>query len=59
MAKQLKSIKFPGLDDEYIIASVIEDDELLECLTETDMVPMVSDSDGAILTDENGKVILM
>lgn len=35
------------------------DDDILECLIDTDMLSAVSDSDGAILTDETGKIILM
>lgn len=32
--------------------------EQMELLIETDMLPAIHDTDGAILTDENGNVIL-
>ena len=35
------------------------DDDILECLIGTDMLSAVKDADGAILTDENSKTILM
>ena len=35
------------------------DDDILECLIATDMLSAVKDADGAILTDENSKIILM
>lgn len=35
------------------------DDDILECLIAADMLAAVSDFDGAILTDENSKIILM
>lgn len=35
------------------------DDDILECLIATDMLSAVKDVDGAILTDENSKIILM
>ena len=35
------------------------DDDILECLIDTDMLSAVKDADGAILTDETGKIILM
>ena len=35
------------------------DDDILECLIGTDMLSAVKDADGAILTDETGKIILM
>ena len=35
------------------------DDDILECLIDTDMLSAVKDADGAILTDENSKIILM
>lgn len=35
------------------------DDDILECLIAADMLAAVSDFDGAILTDENNKIILM
>ena len=35
------------------------DDDILECLIDTDMLSAVKDVDGKILTDETGKIILM
>ena len=35
------------------------DDDILECLIDTDMLSAVKDVDGAILTDENSKILLM
>ena len=35
------------------------DDDILECLIGTDMLSAVKDADGAILTDETSKIILM
>ena len=36
-----------------------DDDDILECLIGTDMLSAVKDADGAILTDENSKILLM
>ena len=36
-----------------------DDDDILECLIGTDMLSAVKNSDGKILTDETGKIILM
>ena len=55
------------LDEKYIpdtIARIEDipveatDDEMLNALIETDMLMAVTDADGAILTDENGNIIL-
>lgn len=35
------------------------DDDILECLIETGMLSATTDADGAILTDENSKILLM
>lgn len=88
---ELKSIKFPGLDEPYTVASTdkelenakatggigwedtevhkidekylpeqaMTDDELLECLVAADILSAVTDADGAILTDENSKILIM
>ena len=37
----------------------LTDDDILKCLIDTDMLSAVADSDGAILTDENNKILLM
>ena len=39
--------------------ATITDDDILECLIDTDMLSAVKDADGKIFTDENGKIILM
>ena len=38
---------------------VSSDDDILSCLIDTDMLSAVADADGAILTDENSKILLM
>ena len=40
-------------------ANSMSDDDILECLIDTDMLSAVADNDGAILTDENSKILLM
>ena len=37
----------------------LTDDDILECLIGTGMLSAVKDADGAILTDENSKILLM
>ena len=37
---------------------IATDDEIIEMLTQLDMLPTVSDSDGALLSDENGNILL-
>ena len=37
----------------------LTDDDIIECLIDTDMLSAVADADGAILTDENSKILLM
>ena len=37
----------------------LTDDDILECLIGTNMLSAVKDADGAILTDENSKILLM
>ena len=37
----------------------LADDDIIECLIYTDMLSAVADNDGAILTDENSKILLM
>lgn len=39
-------------------AGMPDEKEQLELLIEADMLPAVTDSNGAILTDENGSIIL-
>lgn len=55
--------KIPLVDGKAISAtgggSSLTDDDILECLIDTDMLSAVKDADGAILTDENSKILLM
>ena len=57
--------KIPLVDGKAISATgggggaSLTDDDILECLIGTDMLSAVKDADGAILTDETGKIILM
>ena len=37
---------------------IATDDEIIEMLTQEDMFPVVTDSDGSILADENGDILL-
>jgi hypothetical protein len=37
---------------------IATDDEILEMLAQEDMLPVVADSDGALLSDENGNILL-
>lgn len=37
----------------------LTDNDIIECLIDTDMLSAVADADGAILTDENNKILLM
>lgn len=40
------------------LSDLVTSDEQLDMLIEADMLPAVHDSSGAILTDENGNIIL-
>lgn len=39
--------------------SVLSDDELLSVFIDADIIAGVADASGAVLTDENGKILLM
>ena len=39
-------------------ADVATDEEVLDMLIQVDMLPTVADSDGALLADENGDILL-
>lgn len=39
--------------------SALTDDDILDSLIATDMLPAVKDADGKILTDETNKILLM
>lgn len=43
---------------EQINNAIATDDEIIEMLTELDMIPVVTDSDGAILADESNNILL-
>lgn len=55
--------KISVVDGVYVENVIIEDqqdeDALLDLLCETSMISAVADGDGAMLTDENGKILLM
>ena len=50
---------YDGSEALTVEISSLTDDDILECLIGTDMLSAVKDADGAILTDETGKIILM
>lgn len=37
---------------------IATDDEIIEMLTQLDMLPVVADFDGALFSDENGDILL-
>lgn len=37
---------------------IATDDEIIDMLTEEDMLPVVADADGAILSDENENILV-
>jgi hypothetical protein len=43
---------------ENIGAEIATDDEIMEMLTQEDMLPAIVDSDGSLLADENGNILL-
>lgn len=43
---------------EYFNDITVEDEEIIEMLIQEDMLPVVTDSDGSILSDENGDILL-
>ena len=52
-----------GVDEEgklwvQMQADVATDEEVLDMLIQVDMLPTVADSDGALLADENGDILL-
>ena len=51
------------IDKSNLVSAINEvsmtDDDVIECLIDTDMIAAVTDADGAILTDENSKILLM
>lgn len=54
-AQTIKKLDIKYLPNDIQIAS---DDEILEILTEEDMLPVVVDTDGSILSDENNNILL-
>lgn len=50
--------KIHKLDPKYLPDSIATDDEIIEILVQEDMLVAVTDSDGDILADENGNIIL-
>lgn len=49
---------YPTAKAVYNFVDVATDDELIDMLVETDAIIAVSDSDGALLADENGNILL-
>lgn len=45
-------------NDDFLKEEVATDDEIIEMLTQLDMLPVVADFDGALLSDENGDILL-
>ena len=43
---------------EYLHDMNAEDEEIIEMLVQEDMLPVVADADGSLLSDENGNVLL-
>lgn len=44
--------------DDFLKEEIATDDEIIEMLTQEDMLPVVADFDGALLSDENGNILL-
>jgi hypothetical protein len=44
------------IDDKYL--PIATDEEILEMLAQEDMLPVVKDSDGSLLADENKNILL-
>lgn len=47
-----------NVNDLPFIIDITTDDEIIEMLTQLDMLPSVADFDGALLSDENGNILL-
>lgn len=47
-----------ALESKIDESDVATDDEIIEMLTQEDMLPVVADFDGALLSDENGDILL-
>lgn len=47
-----------NVNDLPFIIDITTDDEIIEMLTQLDMLPSVADFDGALLSDENGDILL-
>jgi hypothetical protein len=40
------------------LPEIATDDEIIKLLAQEDMLPVVADSDGSLLTDENNNILL-
>lgn len=51
---------YTGTEEEFAekMAAPLSEDETLNLLIEEDMLPAVRNADGAILTDQNGNIVL-
>lgn len=47
-----------NVNDLPFIIDITTDDEIIEMLTQLDMLPSIADFDGALLSDENGDILL-
>jgi hypothetical protein len=47
-----------NVNDLPFIIDITTDDEIIEMLTQLDMLPSIVDFDGALLSDENGDILL-
>lgn len=55
LKQAIKIIRY-WIDSKFQIAT---DEDIIESLLEIDMLPAVGDKDGAIITDENGNILLI
>ena len=47
------------LDEIEVDVDFVTDEELMQAMNEIDTIPVVTDGDGAVLTDENGSILIM
>lgn len=55
LKQAIKIIRY-WIDSKFQIAT---DEDIIDSLLEIDMLPAVGDKDGAIITDENGNILLI
>lgn len=54
--KIIEGSELKKIDEKYL--DIATDDEIIEMLMDTDMFPVVTDSDGSMLANENGDILL-